>query len=339
MFLSRLPPRFDIALRDTSSERMEFRLEAAEALGRAVDDDDRRAARAALRPLLDDDVARIRAAALTALGFVGDDADVPALMRATRDPRKALRETAAMALARIGSPDARTALTGLLEAEEAELRFHAIAGLSVDLDEHLAPRVAALIDDADPFVRESAVAALASHRGFVAAHRSALIARLDDVPHVRLVAAHALALIGDPAAQPVLIDDIARGRPSAETLHAVVELRALEAAEPLRANMLRFIAPRRVRFESAAALAALGDAEALAFLTSKLTGYFLAPRLEILAFIGSFRVTAAAAAVAALAEKPRGVPTDVVAHTLERLDASPEAQRGLAILDAQRQPL
>lgn len=342
MFLSRLAPRFDVALRDVRSTRQEFRLEAAQALAHAASEDERGQARAALRPLLDDDVARVRAAALTSLGFVGDDADVPALLRATRDERPLLRETAAVALGRIAGTAATDALVTLLDASAPELRYQAIVGLSrgaQDAPDELASRIAACLTDTDSYVREAAASALASFGDAAKPHAETLARLLADEPAIALAAAHALAAQRDARAIPCLRQDVLRGRPTPETLHHLVTLHAHgpSAIEPIAEDLFaivrRFIAPRATRLACAGALAALGDARGVQFLEERLRSFFVAPRLEALAYVASFRVVACAPAVAAMVERPRGVPLDVLAHTLERLDTSEHAQAGLASID------
>ncbi len=332
--LPRLPPRFDVALRDVASERPEFRLEAAEVLGRASSPEERERAREALRGLLDDDVARIRATALDALGFVGHDADVPAILRATRDPRPALREAATMALGRLGGESALEALRGLLDSEWPEVRYQAVVALGALGDAVASGVIAARLDDSDGFVREAAVGALV---GLGASeHREAIAARLDDAPGIALAAAHALAALGDPRALPRLRDDVAGGRPSSETLSALAQLKDDPSRESLAALVNRWWAPRALRAECAAVLAVLGDVRGVEHLRGMLRALRLGPRLEALAFVARYGVVDCAAEVAAMVDRPRGLPSDVLAHTLERLEAAPEARLALGRLDEQR---
>lgn len=331
MFLPRLAPRFDVALRDVRSTRAEFRLEAAQALANATDAEEREAASAALRPLLDDPIARIRAVAIASLGRVGNDDDIPALLRATRDERPAIREAAALSLGSLGTENALLALRGMVDSPAPEVRFQAIEALAAVADSPSASYVAAHLDDADVFVREAAanaMAVLGAHE-----HRDALAARLSDTPTVALSAALSLASVDDRRALPALRANVRAGRPATDTLLALVRLGATEARDDLAAIVRRTLAPRSTRGESAAALAALGDPRGAQHLRKMLGSFRIGPRVEALAYIARFAVVDCAADVAALVDRPRGLPLDVIAHTLERLELAPEAREALGRLD------
>lgn len=332
--LPRLPPRFDVALRDVRSTRAEFRLEAAAALAFAGSDEERAAAREALRPLLDDPIARIRAAALTTLGEVGTAEDVPALLRATRDERPALREAATVALGRLGIAESREALRGLLASPFGEVRYQAVESLAADADASATDAIAARLRDEDAYVREAAASALAVLGA--EPHRDELARCLGDASEVALAAASALASAGDARAVPRLRADVRSGRPRSDTLAALVRLGARESADELAAIVRRGLAPRRVRAECAGALAALGDERGSAHLRGMLGAFRVGPRVEALAYIARFAVVACAADVAALVDRPRGLPLDAIAHTLERLETAEVARAALGRLDAQR---
>lgn len=334
MFLPRLAPRFDVALRDARSSRAEFRLEAARSLGLAENDEERSAARAALALLLEDELARIRAAALDSLGKVGGDADVPTLLAATADGRPAIREAAAMALGALGTEKAIAALRTLVDAPAPEVRFQAIEGLAARADSVSAAAVAAHLADEDAYVREAAASAL-SVLG-ADAHRDALAGRLGDEPPISLAAALALASVDDVRALPRLRAHVREGRPSTEALLALVRMRDERVRDDLAAIVARRLAPRATRIECAAALGALGDERGLAHLRAMLASFRDGPRVEALAFVARFAVVGCAPEVAALVDHPRGLPIDAIAHTLERLEPSAAAREALGRIDRLR---
>jgi len=335
MFVPRLAPRFDVALVDVRSGRPEFRLEAARSLANADDDTSRDRAREALRPLLDDPVARVRAAAIESLGYVGDDHDLPALCRRLREPAQAVRQVAVVAIARIGTAESQTTLRGLLTSEYPDVRFQAVEALGTLGDPSSTSALVECFDDSDPQVREAAIDAVDAvggtrHDG-VADRLADMLADADE--HVRVAASVALVRSGDSWGVAEFRCAISRRTAPAHAFEALIEGRATDATPELRAIVRRPFLHPRVVLVAATALASFGDELGVALLRKRLDSFFLSPRLETLASIARYQLLALAPDVAAIARRPRRIPVDLIAHVLERLDRSPEARDALAHLD------
>jgi hypothetical protein len=102
------------------------------------------------------------------LGFIGDSAAEPLLLRLLSSPNLEWRVAAASALGRVGTDEARTALLTALADSGWEVRARAVRALAALADETVGPAVAALLSDAEWWVRQNAAETLAEIPGGVA---------------------------------------------------------------------------------------------------------------------------------------------------------------------------
>ncbi|HEX6940532.1 MAG TPA: M56 family metallopeptidase [Longimicrobiales bacterium] len=154
-----------------------------------------------------DSDAEVRRGAVWALGEIGDPAAVPALGAAAASDDADIARMAVWALGEIGDPAAVPALAAALRNSDAEVRSHAAWALGEVGEESAVTPLAAALDDAIADVRRMAAWAL----GEVSPDRapSALVAALTDGDaEVRKAAAWALGEVADPAAAPALAEAI-----------------------------------------------------------------------------------------------------------------------------------
>lgn len=102
------------------------------------------------------------------LGFIGDSAAEPLLLRLLSSPNLEWRVAAASALGRVGTDEARTALLTALADSGWEVRARAVRALAALADETVGPAVAALLSDAEWWVRQNAAETLAEIPGGLA---------------------------------------------------------------------------------------------------------------------------------------------------------------------------
>lgn len=163
----------------------------------------------------------------------------------------------------------------LLADEQPAVRGWGIVGVLLcdEKLEHL-PRILRLLEDPSPGVRLQAVHALTPIG--TEALRGPLRARLEDEDRmVRVAAAVALAVMGDPASVPVLLDGLGSRHTRFDSLMA---LRTIAPAAPEHEAEIRsavqstfggLFAGRFDRLAAAAVLARLGDAKASAYLLDR----------------------------------------------------------------------
>ncbi|HTE52942.1 MAG TPA: HEAT repeat domain-containing protein [Kofleriaceae bacterium] len=261
----------DAALRDLTSERPGTRAAAASALA-GCEPTRRGESAVALLHAIDDPDAEVRAAAALSLGELGADGDLPdlgdlgddgpspteALILRLDDGAPAVRQCAAVALARMKATAALEPLRRALAAGPPDLRFQAATSLvEIDPASAAAPLTTAL-GDADGEVAGAAALGLGAIGDPAAA--AAIAALLEHTrPRTRFDAAYALAELGDERAVPFLAQATAErdlawdaiealeaiGRPAAEALaRLVTKERALDPEHRLRAaTALLAIAP------------------------------------------------------------------------------------------------
>jgi HEAT repeat protein len=150
------------------------------------------------------------AAARTLLRLPAEQAAeaVGALTAALADPVYAVRESAALALAKLGqrAEPAIPALTRLLTDRDEAVKSAAVAGLSAigPKAKEALPAVLALAKNQSAPQRPAALAALGAFGQADAAVLEVLLAGLDDTPEVVQTATAALARLGAPAVEPLL---------------------------------------------------------------------------------------------------------------------------------------
>ncbi|GEM_PF-2197464 len=238
-------PRAAPALRASleMEKDMLLRAEAALALGRLRGDDmENTNARveALLQALQREEEPLVRAAIALGLGEARPRGAVPALVALLhgREP-ESVRRSAAWALARIATPEARSALREALSADP-EIRLAAAFALGGAGDPAAVPALrGAALDDPDPEDRARAAQLLGSLSDPTAAEALVQLLRSDRYASVRRAAAEALGALGDADAAAVPL-----------------ALPALVAA-------LETDRDRSVRAAAAAALGELGDPQAV----------------------------------------------------------------------------
>lgn len=148
----------------------------------------------------------VRMHAAKALGRIGHQDAVPALIPLLQDKVKAVREEVAAALAAIGDA-AVPALLAALQHQEWLVRLHAVESLGKSKSPQAVEALLSVVfNDPDTAVREDAVRAL----GDIGAPQAVdfLYVVMKD-PRLRLFAVEALGRIGDRRAVPVLLDVLA----------------------------------------------------------------------------------------------------------------------------------
>lgn len=178
----------------------------------------------------------IRAAAIAALRSLGRPA-AEFLIGALSDPHYGVRIAAAEGLGEIGDESGVNPLILLLDDTERDVRIAAAGALAQIRDARAIAPLIRQFGDGYPQVRSAAAAAAA---GFGLDALESLEAALDDpVPVIRLTAARAIGIVGNPRSIPLLIghlEDPARevgvvaaqtlgkfGRPAIEPLSLVLE--------------------------------------------------------------------------------------------------------------------
>jgi HEAT repeat protein len=107
---------------------------------------------------LQDDVAEVREAAVTALGEIAARSSVPALLARANDQNedKLVREAAVAALGAIGDQEALPTLLDLVVSGSPQIRRRCVAALTVFDGEDVEAALRAAVDDRNPMVREAA---------------------------------------------------------------------------------------------------------------------------------------------------------------------------------------
>ena len=143
----------------------------------------------------------LRAHAALALGQIGDQRAVPALLVALSDADPFVRMQSAAALGGLKAQGAVPKLIQALEDPDARVRLVATAVLGVQGDSAAGPALRRTLEDQDGNVRGQAARALGRLGDQGAREGLAKIAEQDPVPGVRQAARAALDLLG-PAPEP-----------------------------------------------------------------------------------------------------------------------------------------
>lgn len=153
---------------------------------------------------LNDENPSVRRGAVEALGKIGDPAAVPVLREALQEGSWHMVQEAAIALTQIDTPEALQTLISALSDTDNTVRHHASDALA----------------EMNPPPKEAA---------------EALIAALNDTdPWVRRHAARALGKIGNPAAVPMLIENLTHRNPRVREA-AIDALKEIATPEALKA--------------------------------------------------------------------------------------------------------
>lgn len=323
-----LRPKLSAAFRDVKSADERARSAAAEVLG-AAPEDQAEAAKAALRPLLDDRSASVRCAALASLGQLRDVASVDVVIARFEDGDPTVRQVAMIAAGEIGDERAVEPLERGLRRKQPEVRFQAVASLAMIQGEAAIERLSDLVGDEDAEVRAHLADALGSIESPAAV--PALRRLLEDAERrVRESAAVGLARCGDDAGADELVLLLTDRDRCFEAAWALGELEVQRAAEPLARLASALFKPLAVKAAAAAALVRLGDPRGEPALASVLNAFRSDARGYAAQLVGELRLASLAPDVARLAERPRGADPMVVCEALGKLaGVSPEAKAAL----------
>jgi HEAT repeat protein len=155
-----------------------------------------------------------RHAAVIALGHIGDDRAVPALVALLEEGDRDLLVTVAGALARLGDARAFEPLVGLLGDDDLSVRHAAIGALNSIGHSGMAARMQTLLDAPDARVRESAVK-IAGYFGYRECAEQLLLRCHDRDEAVRSAALEHAAYLDDDRVLPLLVSTLAHDTPRA----------------------------------------------------------------------------------------------------------------------------
>ena len=234
-----------------------------------------------LRATLDDDDPAVVLAAVTALGRIGSR-DATSALLPLLDERTDVAIAAAGALARIGDPDAFEPLLARAGHPHAAVRQAVVGALNAIGHAEMPDRIAALMESADPFLRESAVR-IAGYFGYDITMRALLARGEDPEETIRAAAIEHLPFIDDPR----VFEAVQKGLGDASAKVRAAAARALARIENHGAHDALLWALRDadlwVRYYAARALGERGDRSAVpALVTSASTD--AAPHVRIAAF-------------------------------------------------------
>lgn len=118
------------------------------------------AARPAVLEMLDSQEKAVRAAALRALGGLGDESDVPLLAKNAATGSDLEKNAARQTLSRLRSPGVNEAIVSTMAEAEPEVRVVLLEVLAARNAKDAFPTVLASVEDPDPSVRLAAIEAL-----------------------------------------------------------------------------------------------------------------------------------------------------------------------------------
>ncbi len=352
-----LPRTLEAALRDAVEEKPAVRVDAISDLV-AHADDSRERVLGALDKALSDGDARVRAAALRALGAIGAHEVLPALLVACEDDDATVRQEAIAALGEVGDERACGKLERALVDGRPEVRFQAVMAYprvcstrddvvavleraTRDADQHVvhvalrmaeeiggAPSRTASLEADDAMIlaeEEDEDGASVAPPSLLERARSLLT---HEAPRVRAVAAVVLARAGDAGGDAVIVGvvDGSVATPEAEDVSSAIELagrrgltRATSALERRAFGGLLGFGRDAWSWHARTALARLGHARARHEILRELdAGDRTRATLAVVA-AGRARLVDARPALLRLRSAPRGVDPSVVARALDAI--------------------
>jgi len=325
-----LAPTFEAALRDVRAQQPRFRGAAAARLGEPPPER-RDEAVQGLLALAKDDAGAVREAAYESLGALGAIEGLGTLLDAFEDAHMGARQTAVLAVGRVSPEEGADAIVALLDDARPEMRFSAIWTLSY-LGAGNSDRIAAGLRDQDEEVRLLAVQCL----GELGATESAdAIADLLEDPSdpVRFAAATGLAALGDRRGAPMLRAALARPD---RAFPAAIGLGDLEDRDSLGALMRlanhRWRSPI-LRAAAARALVRLGDPAGVEVIRKIVRSWRIEARQYAVQLVGELELTSLVPDLARAFRRSRKTERPVYETALEQLaPKSPEANALLASL-------
>jgi HEAT repeat protein len=365
-FLPPLPPKWSAALRDVTAQRTDSRIAAAQRLGQPVDAAQVAEAHAALSRLSTDADARVRAAAISALGALVDASDgvapppdvteraaeAPPLTAALTDTASSLRtsiarvlharltdsdtsvrELAALGLAELGWDIAKAALVDALRSEHPEVRFQALNAAAQSGTREATERLLSLLDDPDAFVRTAAVRAAGMlapatrPNGMTAKLQAAL---RDPAYPVRCEAGIALAEEARPEAADALLEALSDPEHLLDALDVAPQLPDERVRERVAFMATAVLGSRLIAAAAGRALARMHDPRGFSVLRDLLTGFRTQGRTLAVQTIGELQLSELSNELVRLSEHPRAVDPSALATSLANLaERDPGAARAL----------
>jgi HEAT repeat protein len=315
-----LRPNFEAAVRDVAANNPALRIQAAERLGDATDDERVRALDP-LRAMLSDRDARVRAAAVVACGRLRSAELSRALIALIDDVSPLVREVAVVALAHVGGEAAIAAVRDALRSDHPETRFQAALSY-VELCPDVAEPLRVLIHDEDPLVRANVTAALALTTD---AASTALLTECvqDHNPQVRRRAAIALANRGNGHGFREVVAALQEADLVLDAIEALGNLGNKDAADPIANRVTGPFRSLLVKAAAGGALAQLGDPRGVLILRQVLTAWRSDGRNLAVEIVGDLRLTELIPELAQLALTPRGTDPVTLAIARSALEATP----------------
>jgi HEAT repeat protein len=327
-----LAPTFDAALRDVRAQHPRFRGAAAARLGEPPPER-RDEAVLGLLELAKDDTGAVREAAYESLGALGALEGLATLLDAFEDGHMGARQAAVLAVGRVAPEEGADAIAALLDDARPEMRFSAIWTLSYLGSGH-ADRIAVGLRDEDQEVRLLAVQCLGE---LGAAGKADAIAALLEDPSdaVRFAAATGLAALGDGRGAAMLraaLNLPDRAFPAAIGLGDLEDRGSLAALtrlakHPWRSPILRAAAAR--------ALVGLGDPAGIEVLRKLVRSWRIEARQYAVQLVGELELTSLVPDLARALRKSRKAEQPVYETTLEQL--APKSDEAKALLASLRQ--
>ena len=325
-----LAPTFEAALRDVRAQQPRFRGTAAARLGEPPPER-RDEAVQGLMILAKDEVGAVREAAYESLGVLSAIGALGILLEAFEDPHLGARQAAVLAAGRVAPEEGADAIAALLDDARPEMRFSAIWTLS-HLGAGHADRIAAGLGDQDEEVRLLAVECLGELGA--TSDLDAIVDLLEDPSDaVRFSAATSLAALGDSRGAPTLRASL--GQPD-RAFPAAIGLGDLEDRDSLGA--LTRLATHRwrspiLRAAAARALVRLGDPAGIDVIRRIVRSWRIEARQYAVQLVGELGLTSLVPDLARAFRRSRKAERPVYESTLEQLaPKSPEAKALLASL-------
>jgi HEAT repeat protein len=339
-FLPPLPPKWSAALRDVTAQRAESRIAAARRLGQPVDPEQSSQAFDGLRQLTTDAEARVRIAAIEALGALVENGDgvSPAavsdvLRERLADADPGVREIATVGLSDLGWNVAAGALSEALRSSYPEVRFQALSGVAQSGTAGTADQILSLLDDPDPFVRTAAVraAGMIAPGTRTAVMTAKLRAALQDSAYpVRCEAGIALAEEGEAEAADALLDALRDPEHLLDALDVAPLIDDERVREKVAFMAGAVLGSRLIAAAAGRALARMRDPRGIQVLRDLLFGFRSQGRTLAVQTIGELRLSDLTDDLVRLSARPRAVDPTALAASLATLAAdAPAAARAL----------
>ena len=327
-----LAPTFEAALRDVRAQQPRFRGASAARLGEPPPAR-RDEAVQGLLTLAKDEVGAVREAAYESLGVLAAMEALGMLLDAFEDQHMGARQAAVLAASRVAPDEGVDAIAALLDDARPEMRFSAVWTLSYLGASHTG-RIAGGLGDEDEEVRLLVVQCLGELGA--TGHVDAIAGLLDDSSDaVRFAAATALAALGDTRGAPTLRASLSRPD---RAFPAAIGLGDLEDRDSLGALMRLAKHPWRspiLRAAAARGLVRLGDPAGIEVIQKLVRSWRIEARQYAVQLVGELGLTSLVPDLARAFRRSRKAERPVYETTLEQL--APKSTEARALLASVRQ--